>query len=122
MPRQQLHAPARRAVASATGAIGRGRAATIQTRLPRPWVSGVRPQCFTWNDVARRSRRQRAGRPIDFGDEERQRYRSRNVVERCFNKLKQWRGLAIRSDKTARNHHSGQCLAVTLYWVQSVNQ
>ena len=43
----------------------------------------------------------------------------RNVVERCFNKLKPWRGLAMRSDKTARNHHSGQCLAATLHWVQT---
>lgn len=42
-----------------------------------------------------------------------------NVVERCFNKLKQWRGLAMRSDKTARNHHSGQCLAATLHWAQT---
>lgn len=64
-------------------------------------------------------RRKRPGRPIDFGDEQRQRYRGRNVVERCFNKLKQWRGLAMRSDKTARNHHSGQCLAATLHWVQT---
>lgn len=65
------------------------------------------------------NRRKRPGRPIDFGDEQRQRYRGRNVVERCFNKLKQWRGLAMRSDKTARNHHSGQCLAATLHWVQT---
>jgi hypothetical protein len=27
--------------------------------------------------------------------------------------------LAVRSDKTARNHHSGQCLAATLHWVQT---
>ncbi|WP_455753819.1 transposase [Streptomyces decoyicus] len=64
-------------------------------------------------------RRKRPGRPIDRGDEHRQRYRGRNVVERCFNKLKQWRGLAMRSDKTARNHHSGQCLAAALHWVQT---
>ena len=64
-------------------------------------------------------RRKRRGRPIDFGDEQRERYRGRNVVERCFNKLKQWRGIAMRSDKTARNHHSGQCLAATLHWVQT---
>jgi transposase len=64
-------------------------------------------------------RRERPGRPIGFGDEQRARYRGRNVVERCFNKLKQWRGLAMRSNKTAPNHHSGQCLAATLHWVQS---
>jgi transposase len=32
--------------------------------------------------------RKKPGRPIDFGDEQRQRYRGRNVVERCFNRLK----------------------------------
>ena len=59
------------------------------------------------------------GRPIDFGDEQRERYRGRNVVERCFNKLKQWRGIAMRSDKTARNYHAGLCLAATLHWLTS---
>jgi transposase len=49
----------------------------------------------------------------------RQLYQGRNVVERCFNKFKQWRGLAMRSDKTARNHLSGQCLAATLHSVQT---
>lgn len=64
-------------------------------------------------------RRKRRGRPIDFGDEQRVRYRGRNVVERCFNKLKQWRGIAMRSDKTARNYHAGLCLAATLHWLTS---
>jgi hypothetical protein len=64
-------------------------------------------------------RRKRRGRPIDFGDEQRERYRGRNVVERCFNKLKQWRGIAMRSDKTARNYHAGLCLAATLHWPTS---
>ena len=64
-------------------------------------------------------RRKRRGRPIDFGDEQRERYRGRNVVERCFNKLKQWRGIAMRSDKTARNYHAGLCLAATLHWLTS---
>jgi hypothetical protein len=62
-------------------------------------------------------RLKRPGRPIDFGREQRERYKRRNVVERCFNKLKQWRGIAMRSDKTARNHHSAICLAATLQWV-----
>ena len=62
-------------------------------------------------------RRRRPGRPIDFGDEQQARYKGRNVVERCFNRLKQWRGIAARSDKTARNFHAGLCLAATLQWV-----
>lgn len=64
-------------------------------------------------------RRKRRGRPIDFGDAQRARYRGRNVVERCFSKLKQWRGIAMRSDKTARNYHAGLCLVATLHWLTS---
>jgi len=41
---------------------------------------------------------------IDFGDDQRLRYRGRHAVERCFGKLKQWRGIAMRSDKLARNY------------------
>lgn len=64
-------------------------------------------------------RRKHPGRPIDFGIEQRTRYRGRNVVERCFSKLKHWRGIAMRSDKTARNYHAGICLAATLHWVDT---
>ncbi len=35
-------------------------------------------------------RRKKPGRPIDFGVAQKERYKGRNVVERCFNKLKQW--------------------------------
>ncbi len=62
-------------------------------------------------------RRKKPGRPIDFGGDQKHRYKGRNVVERCFNKLKQWRGIAARSDKTARNFHAGLCLAATFQWV-----
>ncbi len=64
-------------------------------------------------------RRRKPGRPIDFGVEQRDRYRGRNVVERCFNQLKQWRGIAMRTDKTARNYHAGICLAATLHWLNT---
>jgi transposase len=64
-------------------------------------------------------RRKKRGRPIDFGDDQKIRYKGRNVVERCFGKLKQWRGIAMRSDKTARNYHAALCLAATLHWLDS---
>ncbi len=60
-------------------------------------------------------RRKRPGRPIVFDPDD---YKGRNVVERCFNRLKQWRGIAMRSDKTARNYHAALCLAATLLWAQ----
>lgn len=65
-------------------------------------------------------RRKKPGRPIDFSAGQRERYKRRNVVERCFNKLKQWRGIALRSDKTARNYHAGLCIAATMQWVDPV--
>ena len=64
-------------------------------------------------------RRKKRGRPIDFGEDQKARYRGRNVVERCFGKLKQWRGIAMRSDKLARNYHAALCLAATLHWLTS---
>ncbi|WP_376784110.1 transposase [Leifsonia aquatica] len=66
-------------------------------------------------------RHKRPGRPIDFGDEQRHRYRGRNVVERTFGKLKQWRGVAMRADKIARGYHSALCLAATLQWVPAAS-
>jgi transposase len=43
----------------------------------------------------------------------------RNVVECSFNRLKQWRGIAMRSDKTARNYHAGITLAAALIWLRT---
>lgn len=64
-------------------------------------------------------RRKRPGRPIDFGDEQQERYKGRNVVERCFNKLEQWRGSAMRSDKTARAYRAAIALAATLIRIET---
>nr|WP_246528800.1 transposase [Nocardiopsis composta] len=62
-------------------------------------------------------RRKRPGRPIDFGDEQQERYKGRNVIERCFSFVKQWRGLAARYDKTARSYAAGLCLSAALQWI-----
>lgn len=65
------------------------------------------------------NRRKRPGRPIEFGEAQQERYRGRNVVERCFNRLKQWRGIAMRSDKLARNYRAGVALASILIWIKT---
>jgi transposase len=39
-------------------------------------------------------------------------YRARNLIERAFCRLKDWRAVATRYDKTARNFLAGVCLAV----------
>lgn len=46
-------------------------------------------------------------------------YRDRNVVERSFNRLKGWRGIATRYDKHARNYRAGVVLAsIVLFWLR----
>jgi transposase len=56
----------------------------------------------------RERRARRPGRPLAF---DRERYRRRNVVERCFNRLKQWRGVATRFEKRADNYRAMLILA-----------
>lgn len=46
-------------------------------------------------------------------------YARRNVVERCINRLKQWRGLATRYDKRAVNYRAMVVLASIILWLES---
>ncbi|MFF5364451.1 transposase [Streptomyces scabiei] len=43
-----------------------------------------------------------------------------NVVERCFNQLKDFRGIATRYDKTATSYEAAVSLASFLLWARSV--
>lgn len=54
------------------------------------------------------------GRPLDFDAED---YKNRNVVERAFNKLKNWRGLATRYDKFALTYRGSMVLASIVLWL-----
>lgn len=46
------------------------------------------------------------------------RYKQRNVVERMFGRIKDWRRVATRYDKLARNFFSAICLASLLcFWI-----
>ena len=47
----------------------------------------------------------------------RQDYKNRNVVERAFNHLKNWRGLATRYDKHALVYRGGVVLAAIMLWL-----
>ena len=45
-------------------------------------------------------------------------YKGRNVIERCFCRLKDWRRIATRYDKLARNFLSALCfVAMFAYWL-----
>ena len=64
----------------------------------------------------RQNRGSRGGRPVDFDAEA---YKGRNVVERAFNKLKEWRGLATRYDKHALIYRGGMVLASIVLWLKT---
>ncbi len=64
----------------------------------------------------RARRAQRPGRPLPFDKE---RYRQRNVVERCINRLKQWRSLATRFEKRAANYRARVVIASLMIWLGS---
>ena len=56
--------------------------------------------------------------PIDY---DRQAYRRRNLIERCVNRLKQFRRIATRYEKTARAFLSMLCIAAAKLWIKIVN-
>ena len=112
-------------IAVPTGARPRSRPDTViadkayshpSTRqaLRRKGIRAVIPQRS--DQVAyRASRGSHGGRPPAF---DRETYRRRNVVERAFGRIKQWRGLATRYDKHARNYRAGLVLAaIVMFWL-----
>ncbi|WP_435813806.1 IS5 family transposase [Streptomyces tauricus] len=53
------------------------------------------------------------GRPPAF---DREAYKQRNTVERCINRLKQWRGIATRYEKTSTIYLAGLHVAGIFLW------
>jgi len=47
-------------------------------------------------------------------------YKDRNTVERCINKLKSWRGIATRYDKTPESYSAGLHLRGSIIWLRSL--
>ncbi|MGW4840209.1 IS5 family transposase [Streptomyces globisporus] len=85
---------------------------TIRSRLRQRGIRTVIPQPA--DQMANRKRRGRlGGRPPAF---DREAYKRRNTVERCINRLKQWRGLATRYDKTATIYLAGLRVAAIFIW------
>ena len=64
----------------------------------------------------RKNRGSKGGRPVGFDAEA---YKGRNVVERAFNKIKDWRGLATRYDKHALIYRGGMVLASIVLWLKA---
>ena len=67
-------------------------------------------------------RRNRPGRPIDFGEQQRARYRGRNVVERCFNRRKQFRDLATRYIRCPAYWRAELFIVAAILWLRKPSQ
>lgn len=78
-------------------------------------INAVIPQ--RRDQIAHRlARGSRGGRPPGFDAAA---YRGRNVIERAFGRLKQWRAIATRYDKHARNYRAGIVLAaIIMFWLK----
>lgn len=86
----------------------------IRTGLRRRGIRAVIPERS--DQIANRQRRGPVGgRPPAFDAE---RYKARNVVERCFSRLKQFRAVATRFDKLAARYLAGLRLASLVLWLR----
>jgi transposase len=56
--------------------------------------------------------------PINY---DREAYTRRNLIERCVNRLEQFRRIATRYEKTAGAYLSMLCIASTMLWLKTVN-
>lgn len=86
----------------------------VRAALRRPGVASAIPE--PRNQQGHRKRRGSAGgRPVAYDTG---RYKGRNVVERAFCLLKQWRGLAPRYDKHADTYRGAVVLAAIVTWLR----
>jgi transposase len=86
----------------------------IRDWLRRRGIAATIPQPAD-QQAHRRRRGSKGGRPPAF---DKQTYRQRNVAERCINRLKQWRGLAMRTDKLAVHNQAALTFAGILLWTR----
>lgn len=66
----------------------------------------------------RKKRGSAGGRPVSHDADQ---YKDRNTVERCINKIKAWRGLATRYDKTPESYMAGLQLRGSIIWMRSLD-
>jgi transposase len=61
-------------------------------------------------------RSKKPGRPLFFNKEQ---YARPNVIERCINRLKQWRGIATHYEKRAVYFHAAITLLSLMLWLNN---
>ncbi|GAA2552644.1 hypothetical protein GCM10010295_45530 [Streptomyces intermedius] len=82
--------------------------------LRRRHITAVIPEKIV-QQANRRKKGSAGGRPVTYDAE---RYKHRNTVERCFQKIKTWRGLATRYDKAPVSYEAGLHLRGSVMWLK----
>jgi transposase len=67
----------------------------------------------------RKKKGSRGGRPVSHDADL---YQERNTVERLINKLKAWRGIATRYDKTPESYLASLHLRASMIWINDLLQ
>jgi transposase len=99
------------------GAVAADRAYSSKANrayLRRRRISAVIPEKID-QQANRKKKGSAGGRPVTYDPE---RYKQRNTVERCFQRIKTWRGLATRYDKSPRSYEAGLHLRGSIMWLK----
>ncbi|EIV91440.1 transposase [Frankia sp. QA3] len=84
--------------------------------LHRRGVTAVIPE--KTDQAANRTRKgSKGGWPVRYDAEL---YKERNTVERLINKMKAWRGIATRYDRTPGSYLAGLHLRASLIWIKEL--
>lgn len=89
----------------------------IRTHLRERAITAVIPEPDDQKGHRKR-RGSRGGRPVSYDPDN---YRGRNVIERRFCHLKQWRGLATRYDKHTTVYRAAIVLHAVIAWTRHLS-
>jgi transposase len=67
----------------------------------------------------RKKKGSRGGRPVSHDADL---YKERNTVERLIDRLKAWRGIATRYDKTSDSYLAGLHLRASMIWIKDLTR
>lgn len=100
------------AVAGDKAYASRGNRAHLRKRGIKAVIPEKRDQAAN-----RKQKGSRGGRPVSHDVDL---YKDRNTVERAINRMKAWRGIATRYDKTPGSYLAGLHLRASLIWIRDL--
>lgn len=102
------------AVAADKAYSSRGNRAYLRRRRIQIVIPEKRDQAAN-----RKKKGSKGGRPVSHDTEL---YKERNTVERLINKLKAWRGIATRYDKTPASYLAALHLRAAMIWIKDLTR